>query len=267
MPELTVANFNTHAGTDGWGRPFDLVEACRRLEADVLVLEETFTPLDRPGQGSEIAEALGLHLAELELGPASRRIEPIWDGAGWEPRRASVARGRQQMSMYVGGRHLRSDRIDLSGYEQGALGIAVLSRHLVAGSRILDFPALRRDFTPRKALVAELGGAAKGFTVVGMHAAHLTHGSIAHFRELAADLGQMDGPAAVLGDMNLWGPPLVALLRGWRRAVKGATWPAWRPHSQIDHILVSEHVRVLGGDVLRVGDSDHLAVRGRLAWD
>ena len=44
--------------------------------------------------------------------------------------------------------------------------------------------------------------------------------------------------------MNLWGPPVRAFLPGWHRAVKGRTWPAWHPHSQIDHILVRGEVRV-----------------------
>jgi endonuclease/exonuclease/phosphatase family metal-dependent hydrolase len=66
--------------------------------------------------------------------------------------------------------------------------------------------------------------------------------------------------------MNLWGPPLVLLLPGWRRAVKGRTWPAWRPHSQTDHILVSAGVGVVDGRVVYVGNSDHRAVRAELKW-
>ncbi len=47
-PSLTVASFNLHAGIDGWGRPFDVVAACRDLDADVLVLQETWTPDEPP---------------------------------------------------------------------------------------------------------------------------------------------------------------------------------------------------------------------------
>ncbi len=70
------------------------------------------------------------------------------------------------------------------------------------------------------------------------------------------------------GDCNLWGPPVMAVLGdGWRRAVTGRTWPARRPHSQIDHVLVRPgDVRVVdaavGGDV----GSDHRPLRLRLAW-
>jgi hypothetical protein len=48
---LTVANFNIHAGIDGWGRPYDFVSACRQIDADVLVLEETWTGDGSGGAG------------------------------------------------------------------------------------------------------------------------------------------------------------------------------------------------------------------------
>ena len=60
--------------------------------------------------------------------------------------------------------------------------------------------------------------------------------------------------------MNLWGPPLSLLFPGWKRAVKGATWPAWRPHSQTDHVLVNEHVDIIAGRVCTPANH-HRAVR------
>ena len=33
---LTLATFNIHLGVDGWGRPFDAVDKCRALDADLL---------------------------------------------------------------------------------------------------------------------------------------------------------------------------------------------------------------------------------------
>jgi len=58
MPELSVASFNAHAGMDGWGRPYDLTEACRHLDADVIVLQEIFAPLNAISQADEVAAAL-----------------------------------------------------------------------------------------------------------------------------------------------------------------------------------------------------------------
>ena len=43
-PDLVVASFNIHSGVDGWGRRFDLVRACAELDADLIVLQEAWTP-------------------------------------------------------------------------------------------------------------------------------------------------------------------------------------------------------------------------------
>ena len=66
------------------------------------------------------------------------------------------------------------------------------------------------------------------------------------------------------GDMNMWGPVIERNVAPLRRAVHGRTWPSWRPHSQIDHILVSERLDVVTGKVLPDMGSDHRAVRAEL---
>jgi endonuclease/exonuclease/phosphatase family metal-dependent hydrolase len=65
--------------------------------------------------------------------------------------------------------------------------------------------------------------------------------------------------------MNSWGPPVRLFMRGWRRSVIGRSWPSWRPHSQIDHILVRGAVRPLGGIVFPHSGSDHRPIRAELA--
>ena len=94
---------------------------------------------------------------------------------------------------------------------------------------------------------------------------HLEQGSPAQFRRLRAALPRPDDPAVVTGDMNLWGPAVTALLPGWRRVVRGRTWPADRPHSQLDHVLANRSVAARDGAVLRVPGSDHLPVRATVA--
>ncbi len=64
--------------------------------------------------------------------------------------------------------------------------------------------------------------------------------------------------------MNTWGPLVRRFLPGWHRAVIGSTWPAWRPHSQIDHILCAGVARVVDGSVCPDFGSDHRPVRARL---
>ena len=267
VPELSVASFNTHAGMDGWGRPYDLVDACRRLDADVIVLQETFAPLDKSSQADELAAALGYTPVELPLARAWRRKEGIWHGQGWEPRKVLSSTFK---ALRVGGRVDTGRRADLAGYEQGTWGLAVLSRPRIVSTEALQLGRLKRDFTQRGALVVTLdvdGTDPEGnFTIVGTHAAHLSAGSPVQIRRLHRQLPGGDSPAAVAGAKNLWGPTTSLLLPGWRRAVRGRTWPAWRPHSQPDHIFVNRAVTVVDGKVVVTGNSDHRAVRAHLRW-
>jgi endonuclease/exonuclease/phosphatase family metal-dependent hydrolase len=207
-------------------------------------------------------------------------------------------------ALRVGGR-ADATRSELAAYEEGTWGLAVLSRARILTTEALELGRLKRDFTHRSALAVRLcvgsphsGGlppvslspaslspaslseagppgasrpAAReeveaDFTVVGMHAAHLSHGSPIQLRRLASQLPPTYTPAAIAGDLNLWGPPVSIMLPGWTRAVRGRTWPAWRPHSQPDHILVSRPVKVSAPEVIRTGNSDHRAVRAVLYW-
>ena len=70
MPQFTVATFNIHAGVDGWGTPFDVVGCCRRLDADVLLLQETWTPDGGQGIVALVATLLGYEAHELRLADA-----------------------------------------------------------------------------------------------------------------------------------------------------------------------------------------------------
>jgi endonuclease/exonuclease/phosphatase family metal-dependent hydrolase len=102
-------------------------------------------------------------------------------------------------------------------------------------------------------------------SVAGTHMPHLHFGSHRTWAELRAGLGSAARPDAVLcGDMNTWGPLVAVFMPGWRRAVVGRTWPAWRPHSQIDHILVHGSMRVTSGRVLPNAGSDHRPVRASI---
>ena len=265
MPELSVASFNAHAGMDGWGRSYDLVDACRQLNADVIVLQETFAPLNGTSQADEVAAKLDYHSVEFPLARAWRRPDALSEGKGWQPRKVGP---RAPKALRVGA---RVDLTELAGYEEGTWGLAVLCRPAVVTTEAVLLGRLKRDFTQRGALFVELDVATEGaevgrFTVIGTHAAHISAGSPFQIRRLYRQLPSDGSPAALAGDMNLWGPPVSLLLPGWRRAVRGRTWPSWRPHSQPDHVLVTSVVRVIDGAVVRTGNSDHLAVRAHLAW-
>jgi endonuclease/exonuclease/phosphatase (EEP) superfamily protein YafD len=103
-------------------------------------------------------------------------------------------------------------------------------------------------------------------TVHGTHVSHLLQGSPVHYRELSRALARGGRPAVLAGDMNLWGPAVSLQLPGWRRVVRGRTWPATRPHSQLDHVLVSGFVTGSGAVLGPLG-SDHRPVRAELVVD
>jgi endonuclease/exonuclease/phosphatase family metal-dependent hydrolase len=152
--------------------------------------------------------------------------------------------------------------------EPGAMGVAVLVRPELAieASRLVHMHLLRADRMRRVAIVVDLTVDGRPISVVGTHMSHLVYGSPRNFAELRRKLRTEARPDAVLvGDMNAWGPLVSLFMRGWRRAVRGPTWPAWRPHSQIDHILVRGALRPLAGYVLPHVGSDHRPVRAELA--
>jgi endonuclease/exonuclease/phosphatase family metal-dependent hydrolase len=268
---LSVANFNMHAGVDGWGRPFDVVAVCDAFNVDVLVLEEAWTNDSDgagAGQAEQIAAALGYQVTTCALAEGRRPLPHPAATDRWMPRLGFRVSGR---SLYLGSvRPLSAAEVATSRYQQGqpgSWGIAVLTRGdlTVEDTRILHLPSLPRDRVRRAAIVVELTKEGVPFSVVGAHMSHLEYGSHRHYAALKRLLRVEARPDAVLlGDMNLWGPPVRAFLPEWHRAVKGRTWPAWNPHSQIDHILFRGALRVRSGEVLPAVGSDHRPVRAEL---
>jgi endonuclease/exonuclease/phosphatase family metal-dependent hydrolase len=234
---LRLATFNTHYGVRPTRRPpapqYDLEAALADLDADVVVLQEVWRPDRCSGRVDEAAARLGyaLHYETTGLATSDHR---------W-PR--------------------------LSRDGDGESGIAVLSRRparhigeLVVGPTFGD-PAPRRT-----AIDVEVDVDGRPLRVVGVHlTSRLPHGPPSQLRRLRPQLPPPGTPAVVVGDCNLWGPAVVSLLPGWRRAVRGRTWPARAPHSQIDHVLVRpQEVAVRRARVLPDVGSDHRAVEVEL---
>ncbi|HLG68656.1 MAG TPA: endonuclease/exonuclease/phosphatase family protein [Acidimicrobiales bacterium] len=264
--EVVVASFNVHAGVDGWGRPFDVVEACRSLSADVVVLQEAWSSPGGDDMAAGVAAALGFSTVFRPLAGGRRALPAPSADRRWKPARSW--RGAHHAIYLDSERPLPRSVTGSARYREavpGRWGICVLSRHPLHDVTGIDLGRLPGDRVRRAVIVGryEVGG--RRLVVAGTHMSHLFFGSPAHFLRLRQVLGDLagDDPAVLLGDMNLWGPA-VAAFTGWRRAVRGRTWPAWRPHSQIDHILVNGSVHTSEGRVCRVGRSDHLAVSARL---
>jgi endonuclease/exonuclease/phosphatase family metal-dependent hydrolase len=151
--------------------------------------------------------------------------------------------------------------------ERGSWGIAVLVRPTlpIEATRLVHMSVLSRDRVRRAALVVDLTVDGRPLSIVGTHMSHLMFGSPRNWLQLGRQLKtEARRDAVLVGDMNTWGPLVHVFIPGWRRAVVGPTWPAWRPHSQIDHILLRGSIRSVRGAVLPDAGSDHLPVRAEL---
>jgi len=233
VSEVTVASFNTHWGVDRRGRRFDVVDVCKRLDADVLALQEVWRPNGGTGFVDDVAAALGATLLELVLTPDTFRARP---------------------------KHL-----PIPPGPPGTWGLAVLSRLPVRERFDVDLGHALGDPVPRRvALCAEVGVDGRPLVFAAVHASHRLYGSPPQLRRLARVLDERRTPNVIAGDCNMWGAVLAPLLRDRRRAVRGATWPAGMPHSQIDHLWVSDGLAVVDGEVLGRTGSDHRPVRARL---
>ncbi|MEO7430424.1 MAG: endonuclease/exonuclease/phosphatase family protein [Acidimicrobiales bacterium] len=250
MPELTIASYNIH-----WGRgpkrlgcePFDVVAACRRLDADVLVLQESWAPDDGPSDHQRVADALGMVVA-VDVSLARSVIDP-------EPRvvsreRTTGRRGRRADDSGTGGWHL-----------------AALSRAPVVSSSVDPLPHLWYDHSDRAVVACAVVVDGAPLEVRGTHLPHLEYGAHLSTRGLRRSLPPTEVPAVFIGDMNMWGWTIDRMVPpGWRRVVRGKTYPSLRPHSQIDHLLVTPSVEALWGEVGPDLGSDHLPIRARLRW-
>ena len=235
MPELSIASFNTHFGLRPRAprRPFDLEAALRRLDADVIVIQELWRPDGQAGPLDEAAAALGFTVHHLVIGTAT--ITTQWP--------------------------------HFSRRGEGTVGIGVLTklpvRHL---DPIVLGPTVGDPAPERPALHVELDVQGTPLELVAVHlTSRLLHGPMLQLKRLAR-VAPRERPAVIAGDHNFWGPGVISYLRGWRRAVRGRTWPAGFPHSQIDHILVNEHITSYRGEVLPHLGSDHRPVRAELSW-
>jgi endonuclease/exonuclease/phosphatase family metal-dependent hydrolase len=214
------------------GQRFDIAAVVRTFDADIVVVPESWRPID----GESV-------------------LDPLYaDGYAIE---------RTQMAQMKPRRPPKKRHPGAGFWE-----LAVCSRFPITATREVPIGSAPGDaISPRRALACTIDVRGTPLDVYAVHtSSKVMYGSpLVHLWHLARQLPQENGPAIVAGDCNFWGPGVVAILRGWRRAVRGRTWPAPRPHSQIDHILVNDKVEVRRGEVLPAAHSDHRPVRADLA--
>jgi endonuclease/exonuclease/phosphatase family metal-dependent hydrolase len=130
---------------------------------------------------------------------------------------------------------------------------------------VISLGHLKRDAARRAVIRAVVDLEGGPLVIHGTHMSHITQGSHAQYRLLGTKLPDRRTAAVLVGDMNLWGPPVSSYVRGWRRAVTGRTWPAVRPHSQLDHIMVTPPVTVTEARIGEFAGSDHRPVVATLS--
>jgi endonuclease/exonuclease/phosphatase family metal-dependent hydrolase len=238
MPTFTLVSFNAHGGLhprrNSVCAPYDLPAVLRGFDADVIVVQESWWPDDATAAVEEVADDLGAKVFALPFGRGTLHPWP----------------------------HVPRD-----GGGQGAVGLAIISKLPAREIARLPLGRVPADPAPeRGALHIELEVDGATIDLVGVHlSSRLPYGPPTQLRRLAALLPPPGRAAVVTGDCNFWGPGVRAFLPGWRRAVRGRTWPAIMPHSQIDHILVRPNVGVVESAVLRNVGSDHRPVRAQLS--
>lgn len=259
---MRVATFNLHAGVDGWGRPTSALEVIKALDADVLILPELW----RGDGGPDLYEDLRASLHVDGIFAALATAERVTTGTGgstWQPRLAHFTgeRGLYFKEHRALTETQLASRALLEDVEAGTWGLGLLTRLEIEEVRVVSLGRLPREKVQRALVVAQLRDANRSFYVLAIHGAHLSHGSFRQYRRVSDIVETLDPTRPILfgGDFNCWRPLLRLLLPGWHSLAKGRTWPAARPHSQIDHIL-GRGPWVSLQSFTRDGGSDHLAL-------
>lgn len=230
---FTLTSLNARWGLDLDDRPFGLADAVASFDSDVIAVQEVFEPDDAPHPLAEVAANGGYRLLTAALSPSFVDPSP------------EITRDRGQAT--------------------GDWGIALLSRLPVRDTHTIDLGRFldRWDVADRLSILATVEVAGEPVLIATAHLSFALPNALSQLRTLRGRLRRADR-SIVVGDLNLWGPLAAGTLGGHRRAVRGRTWPAHRPHSQLDHILISDGLTAEASRVLSPVGSDHLPVAATL---
>ena len=228
----------------------------------MLILPELWRADDGPDFYDDLKASLHLDGAFAPLAHGERVTSGV-GGPTWQPRLAHLFGERGLF--FSGHRSLTkvqlASRERLQHFEPGTWGLGLLTRLDVEDVRVISLGRLPRERVQRALVVARLKENDRPFYVLAIHGAHLSHGSHRQYQRVSEFVGTLDPalPLIIGGDFNSWRPLLRLLLPGWHTLATGRTWPAPRPHSQIDHILGRGPWKSTRS-FTRDGGSDHLAL-------
>jgi endonuclease/exonuclease/phosphatase family metal-dependent hydrolase len=237
---VTVGSYNVHwgrrPGAPDRGEPYDVVAACRRLDVDVLALQEVWRPDGGPSVAEEVAADLGYV------------VHQVWTA------RAVVKPRCQVVSRTAG----------TDG--DGDWGQALLTRVPTTEVTQHQLSGFLFDATDRVVLKTDVDLEGKRLTICASHLPHFEHMSPLLRWRLRSVLPSPEEPAVLMGDFNMWRWVARFVVPRWVDTVRGATWPAHRvPVFQIDHLLATKPVVATDAEVVHTGESDHLPIRARLS--
>ncbi|MFI5796307.1 endonuclease/exonuclease/phosphatase family protein [Streptomyces sp. NPDC051677] len=231
---VEITSMNLHAGRDRAGRGYDVAQTLRHLAADVVALQEAWHPHRGEDPLGVAADALGLRLLRHDLLAATTRHDLGIPGS--DP------------------------------HAVGAWGLALLTALPVLENAVLDLGLAPGDMARRAAQVVTVETRdGMLLRVVNTHLTYRIRSTPGQLRRLVSALPPMPHPTVILGDLNtVW--PLTLAAVGYRRAVRGRTWPAYWPVAQLDHVLIDRQPLAATGGAVGVAGSDHLPVQAVLRF-
>jgi endonuclease/exonuclease/phosphatase family metal-dependent hydrolase len=225
-----------------------LAGAVRTLDPDILALQE----VDRNQPRSHLADLTAV--AAEAMGAVAHRFAAVLSGtpsATW----------------------MAATEDDIPGTP--AYGIALLSRYPAHSWQVtrlpripfrvpLHLPEPRKvivvDDEPRVVLIAHLDTPAGPLAVANTHLSFVPGWGHWQLVRVLRDLAPVNGPALLMGDLNLQNP-LPALVTGYHSLARHLTFPAEVPNRQLDHILLRGRLSsVVASDAPLLPLSDHRAL-------
>jgi len=255
MRFATFNILNGRAPTDQHVRLDGLVEAVKRLDADVLALQE----VDHNQHRSEnadltaiAAEAMGAgeHRFVAALAGSHGATGPTWVAATGEEHPDSAAYGIALLSRYP-----------VHGWEVVRLPPVPVPVPMRFGGRLR--PYWVRD-EPRVAVMAVVETPRGLVTVVNTHLSFIAWWNGRQLRRVVSSTVERSRPVVLMGDLNM-GPQRAVRLTGLRPAASHLTFPVQSPTEQLDHILVGGGLVPSGSEAPALAVSDHRALSVDLA--